>query len=337
MDPRTLVVSTVTRHGFDQVGFASVDADPRHDRFARWLEAGHHADLDWMARGSADRADPRRRLPAARTAVVLRVGHGHRVPPDPGGATARVARYAWGRDYHNLIGKRLRKVRRDLREAGVASWGGVDTAPILERGWAAAAGVGFPGRSGAQILPGIGSWSLLAVLFVDVTIAPDAPLPPRCGRCTRCVTACPTGALLGDGLVDARRCLSYWSIEATDRMPPDEVCAAWGRRLIGCDTCQEVCPHNHQPPAPSHPDLLPRHAWVDLIEVIDTPDDVLMERFRGTPLRRPKAHGLKRNALLALPHTPDDPRSRAAAERALAHSHPVVQAAARWALDLLPG
>jgi len=323
-------------HGFHTVRFTVARETPRRVAFDRWLARGRHADLHWMVRGRDVRVDVARRAPWARTAMVLAVGHHHRVPPDPGGLTGRVARYAWGRDYHNLVGKRLQKLRRALDEAGVRSWGGVDAAPILERAWAEAAGLGFSGKNTLQIIPGGGSWMFLAVVFLSVPVAPDPPLTrDHCGSCTRCLSRCPTNAFPAPRELATDRCISYWTIEARG-LPPPELRPQLGRWLFGCDVCQEVCPHNHDPLDPEEDDLRPRHAWVDLVELLRSSDDQLLARYEGTPLRRPGAVGLKRNALLVLGNLGDPAAAAVIHDTALHHPAPVVREAAAWALSRLP-
>lgn len=306
---------------------------PRLEAFDAWLAKGLHGEMQYLPRGRDDRADPRRRMPV-RTAVVFALEHHHELPPDPGGLTGRVARYAWGRDYHNVLGKRLRKLRKRLRDLDIPSWGGVDTAPILERAWAEAAGAGFSGKNCVQIVPARGSWMLLAVLFLPEDLPTTAPLGDHCGRCRRCLDACPTSAFLGPHVLDARRCISYWTIERRDAIPV-ELRAGFGRWVFGCDVCQEVCPHNHAPPEPEEDDLLPRNAWLDLDELLRTDDEVLLERFRGTPLRRPGAHGLKRNALVALGNLGDPDALPLITDHGASHPHPVVREAAGWAASRL--
>lgn len=336
MDLRSWLEMRAGELGFVHVRVADVPAEaPHFAAFQQWLAAGHHADMAYLPRGEATRGDPRTRLPQARSAVVLALEHHHARPPDPGGLTGKVARYAWGRDYHNLIGKRLRKLRRDLRAQGVDSWGGVDTAPILERGWATAAGLGVNGKNGVQFIPARGSWMFLAVLFLPERLAPDAPVGrDHCGACTRCLVACPTRAFTGPRVVDARRCISYWTIEARDRPIPAALRPGFGRWVFGCDVCQEVCPHNARPPTPDEADLLPRHAWLDLPWLLQAPDDEVLERFTGTPLRRPGPVALRRNACVVLGNLGDPaaiPLLRAA-ERDPAS---LVVEHARWALDRL--
>ena len=241
-----------------QVGFhlhriTPIRPTPRADALDRWLAAGNQGHMHWIGRGREVRRDPRHRIPWARSALSLAVHHHHRRPPDPGGRTGRVARYAWGRDYHNLMGKRLRKLKARLRDRAIRAWGGIDTAPILEGAWAEAGGLGFTGRHTLQIVPGSGSWLLLGVLFLDRDLPADPPVAgDHCGRCTRCLTACPTAAFRRSHVLDARRCIAYWTIEAPG-LPPAELRSGFGRWVFGCDVCQEVCPHNHHPPIPTKP------------------------------------------------------------------------------------
>lgn len=334
MDWRARIEVLAAEQGFPLVRFARVGRIPEAERVQAWIDAGMHADMDWLERTAEVRLDPRVRLPDAKTAIVLGVPHGGPVPPDPGGWTGRVARYAWGRDYHNLVGKRLKKLQRALRELGVHGFGGVDTAPLVERSWASASGLGFLGKNAMIFLPGQTSFLFLAVIVVDVDVEPDAPIArDHCGSCRRCLVACPTDAFRGPRVLDARRCVSYWTIEAEDLAPPD-LLPGFGRWVFGCDGCQDVCPHNHDAPAPADTDLLPRHAWLDLAEVLATPDDALMARFTGTPLRRPGAAGLKRNALVVLGNL-GDPNAVGLVTSGMTHPSPVVQRAAAWALERL--
>ncbi len=192
---RAHLVRQARAHGFHTAHVARLRPTPFRDVYDHWLAAGRHGDMHYLARTHDERVDPARRTPSARTALVLTVAHHHRRPPDPGGRAGLVARYAWGRDYHNLVGKRLLKLRASLRGDGIASWGSVDTGPILERAWAWASGSGFVGKNTLVIRPGDSSWFFLAVVFVDVTATPDRPMGDHCKRCTRCLTACPTDAL----------------------------------------------------------------------------------------------------------------------------------------------
>jgi len=321
--------------GFQDLRVARIGATPRFELFDAWLSRGSHGRLDWLARGREERADPRVRLPTARSVVALAFDHHHQRPSDPGGPTGQVARYAWGRDYHNLVGKRLRKLRRALWEAGVDNWGGVDTAPILERSWAAAAGLGFGGKNCAQIVPARGSWFFLAVLVLAADLEPDEALGDHCGNCRQCLDACPTEAFRGPRDLHAPACIAYWTIE--DRgVIPLELRAKMGRWVFGCDVCQQVCPHNAGPPPANEDDLLPRHAWLDCVELLEAGDAELEARFTGTPLRRPGPDALRRNAAVVLGNLGLDgtvPALRRAADR----GSELLAEHARWALERLGG
>lgn len=329
MLPDTLRAMAHAR-GFFAVRFARVGPTPQGASYDAWLDQGSHGEMAYLARTRAARLDPRVAMPEARTAVALGVPYPSERPPPPTGRVGLVARYAWGRDYHNLVGKALKKLVRDLREAGLRAWGGIDTAPIIERAWASEAGLGVTGKSCVQFLPGRTSWMFLAVIFVDAEIPPDPPLKTdHCGTCVRCLTGCPTQAYRGPFDLDARRCIAYWTIESAG-LAPRELRAGFGRWVFGCDVCQEVCPHNHSPSESTHPDLSPRHAYLDLDAVATTSDDDLLAQVTGTPLRRPGPAGLKRNALVVLGNL-GDPDGLAAVERARSHSSAVVRAAAAWA------
>lgn len=338
MDVRDLVLQEARRVGLTHVRFTAAQAPaPRADALERWIQAGLHGGLQWVADSAAERADPRRLLPSARGVVVVALEHHATRPPDPGGLTGKVAAYAWGRDYHNVLGRRVRRLEASLRRHGVACYGGVDARPLLERGWAEAAGLGVSGKNCLLLMPGRTSWLLLGVILLDAPVLPDPPAPSPtgdpCGRCDRCLVACPTQAFRGPRVLDAARCLSYWTIETRDALPV-ALRAAVGRWVFGCDVCQEVCPHNTAPPPAADDALAPRNAWLDLPELLQAPDRAVEERFRGTPLLRAGAVGLKRNACTVLGNL-----GRPAASPSLAiaadHPDPAVREHARWALTRL--
>lgn len=323
--------------GFGHLKVARVQVPAPHAQaFSDWLESGHHATMDYMERGAPQRLDPLQRLATAKSALVLAAEHGHARPADPGGLTGKVARYAWGRDYHNLLGKRLRKLQRWLRAEGVACWGGIDTAPILERAWANSAGLGYSGKNCLQILPAKGSYLLLAVVFVDLAL-PETPTIVRdhCGVCTRCLNACPTQAFPAPHVLDARRCLSFHNIESREAIP-SSLRAPMGRWIFGCDVCQEVCPHNVRPTDPLHADFAPKNAWLDLAWVMQASEEELMSALIGTPLRRPGARGLKRNAAVVLGNL-GDPNAVPLLRGAADGPDPLIAEHARWALGRLGG
>lgn len=335
-DAAEVIREEAGRLGFDHVRFASMcTPGPGIERFDAFLAEGRHAGMSWLVRGRDARAAPDRLLPGARSAVVLGVDYHHPVPPDPGGLTGRVARYAWGRDYHNLVGKRLRKLVRNLRARvdGFDGYWGVDARPLIERAWAAQSGLGYLGKNCCAILPHHGSYFFIAVVLVNIDLPPDLPVGDHCGRCRRCLDACPTHAFVGAGRLDAARCISYLTIEHRGSIP-EPLRPKMGRWVFGCDDCQEVCPHNHHPPPSPHLDLAPRpgNAWLDLDAILRTPDDVLLTRFEGSPIRRAGPVGLKRNAAVVLGNL-GDPTARPALEVALRHPSEVVRQHARWAIE----
>ncbi len=325
-------MSEAARVGFFRARVASVDTPIGMLHYDAFLAAGWHGEMDWLRTGRDDRADVRRLLPSARSVVVLAFDYGNALPPDPGGLTGRVASYAWGRDYHNFVLKRLRKLQSWLRRChDLDSYASLDTRPVYERAWADRAGLGYRGRNACQILPGETSQFFLATLLVPADLEPDRPLGDHCGRCRRCVDACPTEAILPDGGLVANRCISYFTIEA-DAPVPEALRPRLGRWIFGCDDCQTVCPHQHAPPKPVE-ESLPRHAWVSLPELLDSDDATLQQRFAGTPLRRAAGSRLRRNAAYVLGNLRAE-EARPALERATRRG-PVEADAAEWALAQL--
>ncbi len=331
-----LVKRLAAEAGFAAAGIAPARSLDRRfvDRLQRWVHSPRSAGLAYLRRNEELRADPSRLVPGARNVICLAAGCD---PPveDPGDRAGIVARYARGREYHKHLKKRCRALwRRIEAELAVASTARifVDSAPVMERSLAARAGLGWIGRNGCLIVPGIGSHVVLAEIVTDLELAPDRPIQGSCGDCGRCLAACPTGALTGDGLLDARWCLS-WQSEQTGPVAP-EVRAAMGRRIWGCDTCQQVCPHNNGP-GPSDPGLSGRRpiAGVGLVELLDW-DEAAWDRFtRGRGLRPAGLDVLLRNAALAAGNSGlvelVGPLRRLAARR------PGLQSVVAWALGRL--
>ena len=292
--------------GFEVVGVTSADVltrDAAH--LARWAEGGRGGEMAWLTRHPPQRADARTLLGSVQSVVSVAVAY----PADEGpfeaeGRFGRVARYAWGRDYHDLVLPRLQALAQDLTEAfgGRRGRAACDHSPLLERAMAARAGLGFVGKNTCLILPRGGSWWFLGEVLLDVALPPTRPPvdPERhCGACTACLDACPTQAFEAAYVLDARRCISYLTIEARGVIPAP-LRAAVGAWLFGCDVCQEVCPFNRFHPPVPWPELRaeagvgPR---VDLGDVLDLGGDAaFQERFGGTALARPGRVGLQRNA-----------------------------------------
>jgi len=323
------------RYGFDEVRFAPVVPAPGVAEYDQFIGEGRQGEMQWMHRGREPRAAPDMLLPSAKSAVVLGMTYAHPRPPDPGGLTGKVASYAWGRDYHNLIGKRLRKLTRDLahRIPGFEAYWGVDARPLIERAWAQRSGLGFLGKNCMAIMPASSSYFFLAVVLVNQGLPPDEPMGDHCGPCRRCLDVCPTQAFTGPGQLDARRCISYLTIEHRSSIPL-ELRPLMGRWVFGCDDCQEICPHNGSTIPTANEDFAPRtgHAWLDLEWVLQSEDDALDKHFEGSPIRRCKPHGLKRNAAIVLGNL-KDPAARTALFHAETHAEDTVREAARWALE----
>jgi len=320
--------------GFAHVRFADGDGAPGISAYDLMLAEGRHADMAWMRASRDARADPRLVFRRTESVIVLGMEYGGLRPPDPGGLTGRVATYAWGRDYHNLIGKRIRKIERWLREQDVPCFGGVDSRPWIERAWAERAGLGFAAKNCCTIRPGRGSTFFLAVIAVGAKLPVDPPLGGGkerfCGSCARCHVACPTQAFVGDGKLDAARCISYLTIE-NDGPIPEELRAPLGRWVFGCDDCQDVCPHNHAMVPTAEEDLGPVNAWLDLRWIMLADDDLVERQFEGSPLRRPGAVGLKRNAAVVLGNLGDE-AAGPCLDEGLRHPSPLVRGHAAWAL-----
>jgi epoxyqueuosine reductase len=313
--------------GFDLCGVAR--AEPIEDgSLERWLARGDSGGLPYMHRRVAERLDPRQVVPGARAVVALAVNYWL---PDRPGTLGGVARYARGKDYHLFVRRRLRKLRRWLldRFPGARVHPSVDTSPVMEKVWAQRAGLGWVGRNGLLITPEFGSWVLLGTLITSAPLAADEPHPFRCGGCTACLPACPTGALRGEGEVDSRRCLAYWNIETHGEIPQD-LRAAASEWTFGCDRCQEVCPWNHGTPEATLHEFEPGplvHLRSSALATLGPEEFVVLGV--GSPLRRPGYDGLRRNAALTLLHSPPQEATATAAKLTRDRS-PVVREAATW-------
>ncbi len=301
------LAALAAEHGFEVVGVRRAETlNEDLERLRAWIAAGRGADLTYMTRNPEQRADPHTLLRSVRSVVSVAVAY----PADPGpfdaeGRYGRVARYAWGRDYHALVRPRLDRFARDVATAfgGTEGRGACDDSPLLERASAARAGIGFVGKNTCLILPGRGSWWFLGEALVDADVPPtsDAVGERHCGTCVRCLDACPTGAFPAPYVLDAGRCVSYLTIEHEGVIP-----RAWrdgvGSWLFGCDVCQEVCPFQRaHPPRPwaeldSGAGVGPR---VELGVVLGLDDELSFRaHFAGTPLVRAGRVGLRRNALV---------------------------------------
>jgi epoxyqueuosine reductase len=322
--------------GFREVGIARAEPlDP--GPLDRVLAAGAEADMDWLATQRDQRLDPTRVLPGARSVVAVALSHAVPEGTGPAPGFGEVARYARGRDYHTVMKRRLAAVASRLRERDpeAALFASCDVAPVMEKAWAQRAGLGWVGKNGCFITPRHGSWVVLGSILVDRDLEPDAPFPERCGSCALCMPACPTGAIPEPGFVDARRCLSFWTIERRGAIPA-ELAERLGSWVFGCDDCQTVCPWNRPPAATADVELVPRPGQraLSISGLLRMTVEEYGRRFHGTALARARFDGLVRNAcLLAVGSGGDE---EVASLRALAQSpFPGVGDAARWALRRL--
>ncbi|HXG47732.1 MAG TPA: tRNA epoxyqueuosine(34) reductase QueG [Methylomirabilota bacterium] len=325
--------------GFDDCRFTSAAPPASADFLRAWLAEGRHGDMAWMARNAARRADPNLVLPGAQTIVTLAAayGDGSSVAPSPPVAGPRgvVARYARHADYHDVLGERLRDLADfiDTLGEGVRSLWYVDTGPVLERDLAQRAGLGFVGKHTNLISRRLGNWFFLAEVLTTLKIEPDEPERNRCGRCVRCLSACPTAAITAPFQLDARRCISYLTIELKGSIPP-ELRHAVGTRIFGCDDCLEVCPWNR---FARQGRLMQAHARrdltaPDLLDLLALDEEGFRSRFAGTPAARLKRRGLLRNVCVALGNA-GDATALPALERAARDPEPLIAEHAAWAKE----
>lgn len=323
--------------GFALSGVTPVFPVPRAADFQSWLARGLHGEMGYLAERAADRMDPERLLTGASSAVMVALNYARGPAPVPGPGEGRVARYAWGRDYHNVATKRLRKLQKFAeREFGMETYRSVDTGPVLERPYAERAGLGWTGRHTLLINPDIGSWLLLGVLLVDRELEHSTPGADACGACRLCVDACPTRAIDFESReVDARRCISYLTIENRGPMPL-ELRPLVGSWIFGCDVCQEVCPHNGRIAVSSDPAFPPsdRNALISVESVLLASQEELKSRFWATPVTRAQPTGLKRNALIVAGNQKAE-NIAPVIKGLLTDPDPVIRSTAAWTLGEL--
>jgi epoxyqueuosine reductase len=324
------------RERFARVGIARAATPERFERFRGWIAAGRHAGMQYLETTRELRGCPERLLPGARSIVCLAAGHSARPLVASDGAT--VARYASGADYHGTLRQRATRVARAaVRRLGAFRYRVcVDSTPLAERSLAAAAGLGWIGKNGCLIDPERGSFLLLAEILTDLDLPLDEPIAERCGSCVRCLEACPTGAFVEPGLLDASRCLAYWTIEHRGPIP-DAMKERLGAHVFGCDVCQEVCPFNRREQPEGDARFVPRPlAGLGPAEVAALGASEFDRLAAGMALARARYDGLRRNALYAIGHARDR-AARPVVARLTDDPAPSVSEAARWALDRLDG
>lgn len=298
------------RLGFNAIGISRVTpaetlSQTLLSRLESWLSRGYHATMAWMAREPDRRADPTRVLLGCRSIISVGMNYnsGHRPDESPG--RGRIARYAWGSDYHNVLGARLKlletHIKRLAPEAVTRSY--VDTGPVMEKAWAERAGLGWIGKHSNLVSPQFGSWLLLGEVLTTLELEPDDPGTDLCGSCTLCIRACPTQAITEPYVVDAGRCISYLTIELRDAGTiPDDIKGRIGNRIFGCDDCLDVCPYNMNAVPTDEPAFQPTSLTLapELRQLEMLTEAEFASAFRQSPIRRAKHGGFMRNVSLAL-------------------------------------
>jgi epoxyqueuosine reductase len=328
--------------GFDDCHFTSATPPATAEALERWLAAGRHGEMAWLARNAQKRSDPQQVLSGARSVIVLAASYGggagstvpHFLPR--AARAAFVARYARHADYHDVLGARLKAlagVVDQLGGPGTRSLWYTDTGPVLERGLAQRAGIGFAGKHTNLVSRSFGNWILLGEILTTLELAPDAAEKNRCGSCVRCLDACPTCAITAPFQLDARLCISYLTIELKGSIPV-ELRPMIGNRVFGCDDCLAVCPWNRFARggqlmrASAREDL----AQPDLLALLALDETEFKRRFGRTPLMRVKLRGLRRNVCVALGNVGDE-TCLPPLQSLLASADPLVADHARWAVE----
>ncbi len=300
--------------GFQQVGICDIDLSHHEIELQRWIDSGYHGEMDWMARHGNMRARPAELLPGTIRVISVRMDY---LPPhakfasnlkDP--TKAYISRYALGRDYHKLVRSQLKKlgqmIEQEVGKLGYRPF--VDSAPLLERPLAEKAGLGWSGKHSLILNQEAGSWFFLGELLVDIPLPIDTPEQNKCGRCKACITSCPTGAIVADGIVDARKCISYLTIEY-DGVIPETLRQAIGNRIYGCDDCQLVCPWNRFSNITQQPDFHRRKTLdnMDLVTLFLWSEEEFLKKMEGSPIRRIGHIQWMRNIAVAMGNAPYSP------------------------------
>ena len=293
--------------GFDLCGVAPAEDFQELQFLREWLARGYAGEMAYMARTADRRADVRAVVPGARSVIVTGTLYNtippytdEEIPPD----VARISRYAWGDDYHEVLTRRLNGLVTWMRDQAPEPFDArayVDTGPVQERVYAQYAGLGWIGKNTCLINPELGSWLFLGEIICTLPLEPDAPGLDQCGACTRCLEACPTGALVGPGVLDATRCISYLTIELRGEIP-EPLRPTLGNHVYGCDICQNVCPYNQAAPVSADPAWRPRPGLdrPHLVDLWRRRDDEWRAMLKGSPMTRAKLTGLRRNIAVAL-------------------------------------
>jgi len=326
--------------GFDLAGIAPAVTPTGYHSFLDWLNQGYAGEMSYLERRKEAYEHPRYVMSSVRSVLMLTLNYQTETPPEVTGTEARVSRYAWGTtDYHKVIRKKLKQLSRLIREQypDCETRGVVDTAPLLERDFAQLAGLGWIGKNTLLLNKREGSWFFLAGLLLSDELEYDEPQQTsHCGTCTRCLEACPTDAFVEAGTLDARKCISYLTIELRDQPIPAELRTGMQDWMFGCDVCQEVCPWNRKAPISGEPAFQPVETFtpVDACELLTLDEAAFQERFQSTPMSRARRAGLLRNAAIVLGNRGDQ-SAVPALLGVLNDDEPLIRGAAAWALGRL--
>ncbi len=326
MEKKARLRAAAQAQGWEAFGVAPIDRPLRADYLRQWLAEGKQGDMSWLASSLERRLQPRMVLPEARCLIVLGMNYWHPAPDRRG----RLARYALGADYHHLLLRRLKALCSLLR-----TWGGiqkpyVDTGPILEKAWAAQAGLGWQGKHTNLIHPRLGNWLFIGTILTTMDLPPEQEAKDRCGSCTRCLTACPTGAIVAPYQLDARLCISYLTIEHRGPIPR-ELRRCIGDHLYGCDDCLEVCPWNRWAQR-SREERFAARPLPDLRDMLAWTDEDFRLALSGTPIKRIGLVRWLRNVCVVLGNSGNE-ADLPALSQAAAHSDPLVAEHATWAIE----
>ena len=324
------LIAEARRLGFAECRIAPAKPAAHKDVFEQWVAEGKHGDMAWLARNMERRTDPRVVVPGAQAVIVLAMNYFQ--GPAPLETPYRIARYAWNNDYHDLIEPKLYELDDLLKSYGGVQRQYVDTGPVLERDFASESGLGWGGKSTMQIHRGMGTWFFLATIITTLPLEPDAPARDMCGKCTRCIDACPTQAITAPHRMDARRCISYLTIEHKGPIPL-EFRKLLGDRIYGCDDCLTACPWNRFAQISHEATFQAREAvfTLQLRDFLKLDDNTFRELFRKSPIKRIKRPAFLRNVCVALGNvgTAED---LPALELAAQDPHPLISEHAQWAL-----
>jgi epoxyqueuosine reductase len=322
--------------GFDSCRVAACVRPTHAEDFSNWLKEGAAGEMSYMERGEEKRRDPQKVLPGGRSIIVLALNYfqgavADKAAPTERGTPARIARYAWGDDYHDVVAAKLDEIDNFLRGFGGTQKCYVDTGPILERDHAARAGIGWHGKSTMLIDERLGTWFFLAEILTTLELSSDPAARDRCGKCERCINACPTGAITAPHQLDARRCISYLTIELKGSIPL-EFRPVIGNRIFGCDDCLDACPWNRFAKVSRESAFTAQRSTngIALRDYLNLSDAEFRNLFRNSPIKRIKRRGFLRNVCVALGNvgTVED---LAALERAAADPEPLIAEHAAWA------